>query len=125
MHSDSKAASGGQSSAQRGAGINRLQESASGLKQNIQDMGSAARDTAQEQYEHVRDTAQEQYERFRDTAQEQYEQLRDTAAEYAEQGRAKYEEIEQSLETQIRDQPLKSMLIACGIGFVLGLFLRR
>ena len=58
--------------------------------------------------------------------QDQFENLRGQASDYLEQGRDRAMEFEKSLEGQIREQPLKSALIALGIGFVLGVcFIRR
>jgi len=58
-------------------------------------------------------------------AREQVENVRGKAADFVGQGRDKFKDLEASLETRLREQPLKSMLVAGGIGFVLGLFLRR
>ena len=41
------------------------------------------------------------------------------------QGREKVRQVEQSIEQYIREQPLKSMLIAAGVGLVLGRFWMR
>lgn len=84
-------------------GTQKLQEKARELGQNLQELGSAAREAAQEQIGNIRENA----------------------AGYVEQKCAKCQEMEQSLESRIRTQPVKSTLIACGIGFVLGLFFRR
>src|SRR5262245_10907720 len=57
---------------------------------------------------------------------DQVEGLRDTAAGYVEQGRRKAIEVEGSVESRIREQPLQAVLLAAGIGFALGfLFTRR
>jgi ElaB/YqjD/DUF883 family membrane-anchored ribosome-binding protein len=61
----------------------------------------------------------------RDTATEQYQAARDTAAEYYQAGRDKAVQWEEQLETYVREQPLKSLLIAAGIGVVLGVIWKR
>jgi ElaB/YqjD/DUF883 family membrane-anchored ribosome-binding protein len=62
----------------------------------------------------------------RDMAQEQVAQLRAGASGYYEDGRDKVQQVERSVEQFIRQQPLKSLLIAAGIGMLLGgLWMRR
>lgn len=59
-------------------------------------------------------------------ANEKLTELRDTATEYYEKGRERVVEAEQSMEDYIREQPVKSVLIAAGIGFLFGAcYLRR
>ena len=57
--------------------------------------------------------------------QEKFGELRDTATEYYEQGKDKCREAEQSLEKFIKEQPLKSVLIAAAAGWLLGRFWMR
>ena len=45
---------------------------------------------------------------------------RDMAGEYIEEGRVRLEEFGSAAESRIRNQPLKSILIAAGAGFLLG-----
>lgn len=80
-----------------------VQSEAAGIGQNIKDMGSKAKGMAQEQFE----------------------QLRNTASEYYQQGRQKLGEWEDSLEQYVREQPMKSLLIAAGVGALLGILWRR
>ena len=62
----------------------------------------------------------------REMAQEKVEQLRASASEYCEEGRDKVQQVERSVEQFIRQQPLKSILIAAGVGMLLGgLWMRR
>lgn len=62
----------------------------------------------------------------RDTAQEKVEHLRAGAADGASDGQDKMQEVERSFAQYVREQPLKSVLIAAGVGLVLGRFwLRR
>ena len=62
----------------------------------------------------------------RDTAKETVEQLRAGAADSAREGRDKVQQVERSFAQYVREQPLKSILIAAGVGLVLGRFwLRR
>jgi ElaB/YqjD/DUF883 family membrane-anchored ribosome-binding protein len=61
----------------------------------------------------------------REMAQEKVEQVRTVAADCANEGREKVRQVEHSVEEYIREQPLKSMLIAAGVGLVLGRFWMR
>ena len=61
----------------------------------------------------------------RDAAQEQLGQMRDNASEYYEQGRDKAHQVKRTLEQFIMDQPLKSLLIAAGVGLLFGRFWMR
>jgi ElaB/YqjD/DUF883 family membrane-anchored ribosome-binding protein len=59
----------------------------------------------------------------KDAAQEQIERVRDTAADYYEQGRERFMEAEDSFEEYVREHPIKSVLIALGVGYLIGKFL--
>ena len=61
----------------------------------------------------------------RDTAQEKVEQVRAGAADPAREGRDTVPQVTRSFAQYVREQPLKSMLIAAGIGLVLGRFWMR
>jgi len=69
----------------------------------------------------VRETASQ----VRDAAQEKFNDLRDQAADYYEQGRQRAMEWEHSLEDYVQQQPIKSLLIAAGVGALLGFLWRR
>jgi len=62
----------------------------------------------------------------REMAQEKVAQLRASASEYCEERRDKIQQVERSVEQFIQQQPLKSILIAAGVGMLLGgLWMRR
>ncbi len=62
----------------------------------------------------------------REMAQEKVEQLRASASGYFDQGRDNVQKLERGFEQFIRQQPLKSILIAAGVGLLLGgLWMRR
>ena len=62
----------------------------------------------------------------REMAQEKVAQLRASASDYYEEGRDTVQQVERGFEQYIREQPLKSILIAAGVGLVLGgLWMRR
>jgi ElaB/YqjD/DUF883 family membrane-anchored ribosome-binding protein len=58
-------------------------------------------------------------------ATEQYEQVRDRAKDYFESGRQRAEDFEHGIEGYIQDEPLKSVLIAAGVGLLIGVLWRR
>ena len=49
----------------------------------------------------------------------------ETASDYYQQGRQQMEAVENTLEDGIRTKPLQSVLIAAGIGMLLGLVLKK
>ena len=78
----------------------RLRKQANVVGEDIQGMGTIARDAAQETFEQMQDDASELYDQGRDTARR----------------------AARSLEQYIAEQPLTSMLIAGGVGLLLGRF---
>src|SRR5579872_6789322 len=55
-------------------------------------------------------------------ARENLENLRDTAAGYVNDGRSQAEEAKALVEQKIRSQPVTSVLLAAGVGFLIGAF---
>jgi ElaB/YqjD/DUF883 family membrane-anchored ribosome-binding protein len=98
-----------------------LKQKASEVKQNVADLGATAKKAAQEQVQNLKQTAGQYMEQGR----EQYESLKSSASDYVEQGRHRAMEMERTLESQIRSQPMRSVLIAAGVGMVAGILLCR
>jgi ElaB/YqjD/DUF883 family membrane-anchored ribosome-binding protein len=84
-------------------GMENLHDKAGEVKSNLQEMGSSAKQMAQEQWDG----------------------MRDSMGQYYEQGRERAMELEQSLEQRIRERPMSSLLIATGVGFLVGMMLMR
>jgi ElaB/YqjD/DUF883 family membrane-anchored ribosome-binding protein len=61
----------------------------------------------------------------RDAATQQYQSAVDTAQEYYQEGRDKAMEWQGQLEEYVREQPVKALAIAAGIGVVLGILWKR
>jgi ElaB/YqjD/DUF883 family membrane-anchored ribosome-binding protein len=61
----------------------------------------------------------------RDQATQQYDQLRQQAGDYYEQGRQRAMEYEQSLEQYVHEKPIQSLMIAAGVGMLLGILWKR
>jgi ElaB/YqjD/DUF883 family membrane-anchored ribosome-binding protein len=64
-------------------------------------------------------------QQVKETAHEQFQNLRQTASDYYEHGREKAVELEHGFENYVRERPVKSVLIAAGIGLALGFIWRR
>lgn len=80
----------------------------------MREMGSQARQAATQKYEELRNAATEKYEQFRDTAKEYYEHGRERATEW-----------EHGIEDYVREKPVQALLMAAGVGVILGLLWKR
>ena len=80
-----------------------LKESAAQVGENLRNIGS----------------------QVRDQASQQYDQLREQAGEYYEQGRQRAMEMEQSLEQYVQEKPIQALLMAAGVGLLLGILWKR
>jgi ElaB/YqjD/DUF883 family membrane-anchored ribosome-binding protein len=79
------------------------------------------RQTAQQVGQNIRDLGSQ----ARNAAQQGYQQVRDQAGQYYEQGRQKVNEYQGELESYVREQPIKALLIAAGVGLVFGMIWKR
>jgi len=86
-----------------GAASKRFVEQAQKTVQDVQALGGMAKDIAQEKLEH----------------------LRTSASEYKNQGQEKVQQAERTIEQYIQERPIKSVLIAAGIGLFFGRFWMR
>lgn len=115
MPTQNQFSAGASQAGQSGSAADNLSQKAAEVRQSLQDVGQAAREAAQEKMQQVRDVAQERVG-----------ELRERANEYYEMGRERAYDLEQSLEQRIRQRPLNSVLVAGGIGMLLGiLWMRR
>jgi len=87
----------------------------------LEDQAQNVGDQAAEATQNLRDLGGQ----VRDAAREKYSQLSDQAQEYYGQGKQMAQEWEQGVESYIQEKPLQSVLIAAGIGVVLGLLWKR
>ena len=83
--------------------------------------GQGLADQAQQVGENLRNLGSQ----VRDQAQQKYSELSDQAQEYYQQGRQKAQEWEQGLESYIQEKPLQAVMIAAGVGVLLGLLWKR
>jgi ElaB/YqjD/DUF883 family membrane-anchored ribosome-binding protein len=102
------------SSAQSNLSNSESQGGVSGVVQSLKDK---AGDVAQS----LKDTAGN----VRDKAVEKYESVRDSAQEYYEQGKQKAAQWQDNVEQYVREQPMKAVAIAAGVGVVLGFLFKR
>jgi ElaB/YqjD/DUF883 family membrane-anchored ribosome-binding protein len=84
-------------------------------------LNTKAQETAAEFREQANETRQE----VRDRAEGLGAQAQEMASEYYQQGREKALAWERVLEDRIREKPIQSLLVAGGIGLLLGLLWRR
>jgi ElaB/YqjD/DUF883 family membrane-anchored ribosome-binding protein len=83
--------------------------------------GGQESSSAQERREQVQEIGKQMSHK----AQELTEQGKEVAAEYYHEGRERVMAWQQQLEHQVREKPIQSLLIAAGIGLLIGLFKRR
>ena len=69
----------------------------------------------------VREQASQMAGKIGDAATHGYEQVRDTASDYYQQGREKAMHWQEELENYVAERPIKSLLIAAGVGALLGI----
>jgi ElaB/YqjD/DUF883 family membrane-anchored ribosome-binding protein len=81
----------------------KMAEQAQEVGQNLRDLGGQVRDAAREKYQHLSEQAQDYYE----------------------QGKHKAQEWEEGLESYIQEKPLQAVLIAAGVGVLIGLLWKR
>jgi ElaB/YqjD/DUF883 family membrane-anchored ribosome-binding protein len=73
----------------------------------------------------VKQDLQEMGETVRDAAQEKLGQMGEKASVYYEQGRDKAHGVACACEQYLRERPLQSVLVAAGVGWLLGRFGKR
>jgi ElaB/YqjD/DUF883 family membrane-anchored ribosome-binding protein len=83
--------------------------------------GQNVADQAQQVGQNLRDLGGQ----VRDAAREKYQHLSEQAQDYYQQGREKAQEWEEGLESYIQEKPLQAVLIAAGIGVLIGLLWKR
>lgn len=90
------------SSQQASKAVQGMGDDVSSFNGHLQDMGHTAKKVAQESLEHVRDNVNEYYQK----------------------GVEKTKQLEHQLEGKIQEYPMRSLLIASGVGLVVGMLLR-
>jgi ElaB/YqjD/DUF883 family membrane-anchored ribosome-binding protein len=89
------------------------------------DVANQAADKLREVGGQVRDAATGRYNEVRDAASEKLHEVRDKAQKYYDAGRDTAEQWEQSIEGYVQEKPLQAVLIAAGVGLLVGLLWKR
>lgn len=78
-----------------------------------------------EKANHLGQNVQELGRITREIAQDTMGVLKENAGDYYHQGMEKAKTVEKNLEGKIRENPLQALLIAVGLGFLVGMLFRR
>ncbi len=81
----------------------KVSESVGNIGRDLRDLGSSVKHAAAEECEH----------------------LRERTEDYFDRGRERARDFERGIEGYIQEQPLKSVLIATGVGLLIGILWRR
>lgn len=103
----------------------QTEKKAIALKEAAAEKAARLRDFAGEKASGLKVAATEKIEAIREGAGETAGQLREAASERWQDTREKAKELHGSMEEYIRENPTKSVLTAVGVGFVIGLIVRR
>ncbi len=79
----------------------------------------------QEEGSKMRSDFEETVGKAKDVAQEKLQRVGEAASQYYKQGLEKARDWEQGLEGYIKDKPITSILIACGVGMLVGMLWTR
>jgi ElaB/YqjD/DUF883 family membrane-anchored ribosome-binding protein len=107
----------------------QMQHVGTQARETVQDMGAYVKETAQDMGTQARETVQGMGAYVKETVQDMGTQAKETVqtvgTQVYEQGQKSLQELNQTLEAQIRERPLQALLVAGGIGVLLGLLWRR
>ena len=95
------------------------------IAQSAEERAQLLKDSAAQKAQKLRDFAGEKAAQFADVAGEKASQFKDVAGEHWGETRVKAREIQSDLEAYVRQHPSKSLLVAAGVGFLVGLIVRR
>ena len=99
------------------------------LGTQMQNIGTQVKETVQTAGTQVKETAQNVGTQIKETVQNVGTQVRETmqtaGTQVYEQGRESLQDLNRTIEGQIRERPLQDLLVAGGIGVLLGLLWRR
>ncbi len=105
------------------------EEKTSALKEAAAQKAAQIRDFAGEKAQNLKAAASgklgSRIDAMRGGAGDTASHLKDAASESWQDSQAKARELHESLETYVRENPTKAVLSAVGVGFVLGLLIRR
>jgi ElaB/YqjD/DUF883 family membrane-anchored ribosome-binding protein len=94
------------------------------LGTQIQNVGTQVKETVQDMGTYVKETAQNVGTQVKKTVQDMGTQAKETmqaaGTQVYEQGRESLQDLNRTIEGQIRQRPLQALLVAGGIGVLLG-----
>ncbi|MBK1790216.1 DUF883 family protein [Persicirhabdus sediminis] len=100
-------------------------EKARQIANEASDKAHELKASAAERAAHLKAIAEERSQHARAVAAERTAQLKQVSNEKIQQSRVKARECHASTEEYIRQHPTKSVLTALGVGFVVGLLIRK
>jgi ElaB/YqjD/DUF883 family membrane-anchored ribosome-binding protein len=89
------------------------------------DSEKAGRPNLSEAAQHVGEDLRELGGQVREAAREKYEQLSDQARSCYDEGRQAAQKWEKGIESFVQEKPLQAILIAAGVGLLVGLLWKR
>jgi|SRR5262249_19833335 len=99
------------------------------LGTQIQNVGTQVKETVQDMGTYVKETAQNVGTQVKETMQDMGTQAKETiqaaGTQVYEQGRESLQDLNRTIEGRIRRRPLQALLIAGGIGVLLGVLWQR
>lgn len=109
----------------RVATAGRQQHLMNGLHEAAKEGAGKVRDAVVEAAEEVWGRLSEAGSEAGTRARERFGDARDSASEYLQHGRSRAHNFETAVERSIRTQPLTSVLVAAGVGCLIGFLWRR
>jgi len=107
----------------------QMQNVGTQVKETVQAAGTQVKETAQDVGTYVKETAQNIGTQVKETAQDMGAQAKEAmqaaGTQAYEQGRESLQSLNRSIEGQIRQRPLQALLVAGGIGVLLGFLWQR
>ena len=107
----------------------QMQNIGTQVKETVQTAGTQVKETAQNVGTQIKETVQNVGTQVRETMQDIGAQAKETmqtaGTQVYEQGRESLQDLNRTIEGQIRERPLQALLVAGGIGVLLGLLWRR
>ena len=107
----------------------QMQHIGTQVKETVQAAGTQVKETAQDMGTYVKETVQDMGTYVKETAQDMGTQAKETmqaaGTQVYEQGRESLQGLNRTLEGQIRQRPIQALLVAGGIGMLLGFLWQR
>jgi ElaB/YqjD/DUF883 family membrane-anchored ribosome-binding protein len=107
----------------------QMQHVGTQVKETMQDVGTQVKETMQAAGTQVKETVQHVGTQVKETMQDVGTQVKETmqaaGSQVYEQGRESLQDLNRTIEAQIRERPIQALLVAGGIGVLLGLLWRR